>query len=138
MDRDSVRSYVEKGGSTGEKQGREKRQYRRFNVSFKVHIMLSSGEIVTGLAKNISKGGIYIEYGTSADAGTELELKFSVLLNETPETVYVRARVVRSIAIAGRDAFGIAFVYLNFHKNSETVLDQLLLKYQKQYPELSY
>lgn len=78
MDRQSVDSYVKQNKSADKAGGRVKRQSERYNVSFKTHIKLSSGEIVTGLAKNISKGGICIEYDSSADLGLEFELMFDV------------------------------------------------------------
>lgn len=134
MDRQSVQSYVEQNKKYSKGASRDNRRFERYNVSFTVHIRLSNGEIVDGLAKNISKGGIYIEYGSSAEMGSEFELMFSAAIDEGIERVLARGKVVRSIAIAGRNVFGIAFVFLALHNDSEGVLERFLHKCHQQFP----
>ncbi|MCW8955310.1 MAG: PilZ domain-containing protein [Gammaproteobacteria bacterium] len=134
MDRQNVQSYVEQNKKEKQSGRKDNRRFQRYNVSFKVHIKLSSGEIVTGQAKNISKGGIYVEYGSSAEMGREFELMFAVMLNNDIEQVYARGKVVRCFAIAGRNVFGIAFVFLALHNDSEKVLDRYLHRCYEQFP----
>lgn len=135
MDRQSVQSYVEQNKKAKQVEDREKRRFQRYNVSFKSHIKLSSGEIVSGLAKNISKGGICIEYDSTARTGSEFELMFSVTIGDNIEQVFARGKVVRSVAVAGRDVFRIAFQFLALHKDSEQVLDRFIAKCHKQFPD---
>lgn len=135
MDRQSVQSYVDQTKKADLTDGIEKRKYPRFNVSFKVHIKLSSGEIVDGLAKNISKGGICIEYDSSAEVGSEFEMMFTVANKDSMEKVYTRGQVIRSVAVAGRNVFRIAFLFLALHKDSEQVLDRFLHKCHLQFPD---
>lgn len=138
MDRQNVQSYVEQNKNEKSSRQKDNRRHQRYNVSFKVHIKLSSGEVVTGLAKNISRGGLYIEYGSPAEMGAELELMFNAALDNEIKQVFVRAKVVRCFAIAGRDVFGIAFVFLSLHKGSESVLDSYLHRCFKQMPQNSF
>ncbi len=134
MDRQSVDSYVKQNKRTDRAGGKEKRQSERYNVSFKTHIKLSSGEIVTGLAKNISRGGICIEYGTSADIGLEFELMFDVATGNGIEQVLARGKVLRSVAVAGRNVFRIAFLFLALHQDSGDALERFLHKCHQQFP----
>ena len=135
MDRQSVQSYVDQIKKADLEDGPEKRKHPRYNVSFNVYIKLSNGEIVNGLAKNISKGGICLEYDSSAEAGSEFELMFSLTIKEDIEKVYARGKVVRSVAVAGRNVFRIAFVFLALRHNSEQVLDRFLHKCHTQFPD---
>ncbi|MFW2373763.1 MAG: hypothetical protein ACN4GM_11630 [Gammaproteobacteria bacterium] len=86
MDRQSVQSYVDQTNHAELTHGEDKRKYPRYNnVSFYIHIKLSNGEIVYGLAKNISRGGICIEYDSSAEIVAKFEKMFSVAIRENVE-----------------------------------------------------
>ena len=105
---------------------REKRLHTRFRVNFPVHIRLSDGDVARARAVNLSMGGIYIEYGSSADEGREFDMLFDLSFDDGFRRVFVRAKVVRSVIIGGKDVFGIAFSFTRFARDSEQVLEKYL------------
>lgn len=104
----------------------DQRQHPRFRVNLTIHIRLSSGELVSGVAVNISKGGLYIEYGAPADPDDEFEMLFDLPFENDFRRVYARAKVIRSVIIGGKDVYGIAFAFTSFAKDTEEVLEQYL------------
>ena len=125
---DDVKNAIKKLRDIREQQeprGAEKRVHHRYRVNFSVHIRLSSGDLAKATAVNLSQGGIYIEYGAPADAGLEFEMLFDLPFDDAFRRVSVRAKVVRSVVIGGKDVYGIAFAFTGFGKNT----DQLLEKY---------
>jgi len=105
---------------------KDKRRHVRYRVSQKVFIKLSNGEIAQAQAVDLSMGGIYIEYGASADAGMEFDMAFDLPFQTDFKRVFVRAKIVRSIVIGSRNLFGLAFVFTEFAKDSERVLEKYL------------
>ncbi|RDH81666.1 MAG: hypothetical protein DIZ80_16500 [endosymbiont of Galathealinum brachiosum] len=104
----------------------EQRSHERFRVSLKVFIRLSDGSIVHGQAVDLSMGGIYIEYGAPADEGKVFELAFDLPFTDEFKRVLVKARIVRSIVIGSRSLYGLAFVYTEFAKDTDKVLEKYL------------
>ena len=104
----------------------EKRKHVRFRISLPVCIRLSNGDIARAHAVDISLGGIYIEYGAPADAGKVFEMLFDLPFDKDFKRVIVKAEVVRSIVIGGKDVFGIAFMFKEFGKDTEKVLEKYL------------
>ena len=104
----------------------DQRSHERFRVSLKVFIRLSDGAIVHAQAVDLSMGGVYIEYGAPADEGKIFELAFDLPFTTEFKRVLVKARVVRSIVIGSRSVYGLAFVYTEFAKDTDKVLEQYL------------
>ncbi|VAW62581.1 hypothetical protein MNBD_GAMMA09-3786 [hydrothermal vent metagenome] len=104
----------------------DQRQHERFRVSLKVLIRLSDGEIARAHAVDLSKGGIYIEYGAPADAGKVFEIAFDLPFADDFRRVFAKARVVRTVVIGSRNLFGMAFVFTEFGKNSDEVLNKYI------------
>ena len=75
---------------------------------------------------DLSVGGVYVMYDSSASEGSEFDMFFDVPLGEEFPRVYARGRVVRVVMIATHDAFGIGFQFVKFYKNSESVLQQYI------------
>ena len=126
---DDVKDAIEKLRGIREQQeprGAEKRVHDRYKVNFSVHIRLSSGDLARATAVNLSRGGIYIEYGASADAGLEFDMLFDLPFDDDFRRVYARAKVVRSVVIGDKDVYGIAFVFTGFGKNTDQVLEKYL------------
>jgi c-di-GMP-binding flagellar brake protein YcgR len=105
--------------------GKERRRHIRYRVSLPVHIKLSSGELAKATAVDISSGGIYVEYGASADQGRVLEMLFDLPFAHDFQRVYVKAEVVRSLIIGNRHVYGIAFNFIEFARGT----DKVLMKY---------
>ncbi|MCW9015256.1 MAG: PilZ domain-containing protein [Gammaproteobacteria bacterium] len=105
---------------------KEKRKHTRFRVNMPAFIRLSSGDVVKAQAVDLSMGGMYIEYGSPADAGKVFELLFDLPFDNDFKRVYVKAEVVRSIIIGDRDVFGIALVFREFARDTEQVLGKYL------------
>lgn len=112
--------------STSDKNAEEKRKHARFRISLPVGIRLSDGDIARAQAVDVSMGGIYVEYGAPADAGRQFEMAFDLPFDKDFKRVHVRAEVVRSIVIGGKDVFGIAFIFKEFVKDTDKVLEKYL------------
>lgn len=116
---------VEEGGAE-EAPVEDKRAYRRFRISLKVFIRLSDGEIAQAQAVDLSMGGIYVEYGAPADVDKEFEMAFDLPFKTEFKRVLVKAKVVRSIVIGSRNVYGLAFVFTEFGKDAEQVLQKYI------------
>jgi len=103
----------------------ESRQHQRFRVNLTVFIRLSSGELARANAVDLSMGGIYIEYGASADKNKVFEMAFDLPFKDDFRRVLVKAKIVRSIVIGSRNMYGLAFIFTEFAKDT----DQVLAKY---------
>jgi len=112
-----------------DKPAQEQRQYHRYKVSFKVFIRLTEGGFVTAQAVDLSMGGVYIEYGASVEVNKEFDIAFDLPFKEEFKRVLVKAKIVRSIVIAGRDVYGLAMVFAN---DTDSVLKAYLVKRAKQ------
>ena len=104
----------------------EQRVHERFRISLKAFIRLSDGSVVRGQAVDISNGGIYVEYGAPADEGKVFELAFDLPFTTEFKRVLVKARVVRCVVIGSRALYGLAFVFTEFAKETDEVLDKYL------------
>jgi len=104
----------------------DQRIHERFRVSFKVLIRLSNGEVAHARAVDLSMGGIYIEYGSPADAGVEFDMAFNLSFADEFKRVMVRAKVVRTVVIGSRDLFGMAFVFTELVGESQEILSKYL------------
>ncbi len=104
----------------------DNRQHQRFRVNLTVFIRLSNGELARANAVDLSMGGIYIEYGASADKEKEFEMAFDLPFKDDFGRVLVKARVVRSIVIGSRNMYALAFVFTEFAKDTDKVLAKYL------------
>lgn len=104
----------------------EKRRHTRYRVSLPVYIKLGSGELAKTRAVDISIGGVYVEYGSSAPLGKVFEMLFDLPFSTDFKRVYVRGEVVRAVIIGGKDVYGIAFNFVEFARDTEKVLDKYL------------
>jgi len=91
-----------------------------------VYIRLSDGDVARARAVDLSQGGIYIEYGSPAEEGREFEMMFDLPFTLEFKRVYVKANVIRSVIIGGRDTFGIAFSFTEFARDTDQVLASYL------------
>jgi len=112
-------------------QASEQRIHERFRINSKAFIRLSDGGIVQGQAVDISMGGVYIEYGASADEGKVFELAFDLAFTHEFQRVLVKGRVVRCVVIGSRGLFGLAFVFTEFAKETDEILEKYI-KLRKQ------
>ena len=76
-------------------------------------------------AVDLSMGGIYIEYGASADKDKVFEMAFDLPFKDDFRRVLVKAKIVRSVVIGSRNMYGLAFLFTEFAKDT----DQVLAKY---------
>jgi len=104
----------------------EQRSSIRFRINTGVVVRLSSGGLVRTQGKNISKGGIYVEFEAPADIGDEFEMMFDVPFSDEMKRIFVKARVMRSELIGGKDVYGIGFLFLSFAKNTGELLDKYI------------
>jgi len=104
----------------------EQRVHERFRVNLKTLIRLSDGTITSAQAVDISIGGIYLEYGASADAGRVFELAFDLPFTNEFKRVIVKAQVVRTVVIGSRGLYGLAFEFTEFAKEAEKILEQYM------------
>lgn len=104
----------------------EQRQYHRYKVSFKVFIRLSEGGFVTAQAVDLSMGGVYIEYGASADVNKEYDIAFDLPFAGEFKRVLVKAKIVRSVMIANRNVYGLALIFRDFANQTDAVLEAFL------------
>jgi len=111
---------------TAEPGGQEQRESIRFRINMGVVVRLSSGDLVRTQGKNISSGGIYVEFEAPADVGDEFELMFDVAFSNEIKRIYARVRVMRSGLIGGKDVYGIGFQFLSFAKNTGEILNKYL------------
>lgn len=105
---------------------KDNRQHQRFRVNLTVFIRLSNGELARANAVDLSMGGIYIEYGASADKEKEFEMAFDLPFKDDFGRVLVKAKVVRSIVIGNRNMYGLAFIFTEFAKDTDKVLAKYL------------
>lgn len=104
----------------------EQRTHERFKINYKALIRLSDGSVTQGQAVDVSLGGIYIEYGASADEGKVFDLAFDLPFTAEFKRVLVKARVVRAVVIGSRGVFGLAFVFTEFINESESILENYI------------
>lgn len=109
----------------------EQRVYERFRMNSKAFIRLSDGGVVQGQAVDISMGGIYIEYGAAAEVGKVFELAFDLAFTNDFQRVLVKGRIVRSVVIGSRGVYGLAFVFTEFAKETDKILEKYM-EYRKQ------
>ena len=83
-------------------------------------------QLYMGRVQISPKEGVYVEYGTSAEEGKEFDLMFELLIKGVFKRVMVKGRVVRSIMIAGRGVYGLAFVFKGFEKETDKVLKEYI------------
>lgn len=104
----------------------EKRQHARFRINVRVAIRLSDGDVAWAQGVDLSMGGIFIEYGSPAEVGKEFDMLFDLPFKKDFRRVFVRAKVVRSTIIGGKDVFGIAFSFGEFAKDTKKVLQEYI------------
>ena len=104
----------------------EQRTGARFRINMTVVVRLSSGSLVRAQGKNISKGGVYVEFEASADVGDEFDIMIDLPFSQAIKPMYARAKVARSSLIGGKDVYGIGFQFVNFLSDTEEVLMKYL------------
>lgn len=106
--------------------GSDRRRNVRYRVSLPVHIRLTNGDIAKAKAVDISIGGVYVECAAAADNGKVFEMLFDLPFANEFKRVIVKAEVVRSVMIGGKDVYGIAFNFTEFARDTDKVLEKYL------------
>lgn len=68
-------------------------------------------------------GGAYVEYGAPAEKGKVFELAFDLAFTKGFKRILVKACVARSIVIGGRGIYGLGFIFVEFHRDTDKVLE---------------
>lgn len=104
----------------------EHRKHERYHVNLKTYIRLSDGSVTHAQTIDISMGGAYLEYGAPAEEGKVFELAFDLVFMNEFKRVLVKACVVRSVVIGGRELFGLGFAFLAFHNDTDKILEEYI------------
>ncbi len=87
----------------------------------------STDEFILEYALNVSLGGCFIKTTDVLPVGTEVYLKFSVILDDF-ETIEGQGKVVRVVEPGGSDAPGVGVVFTSLTEKSREVLVRLFLR----------
>ena len=90
----------------------------------------SVDEFIREYALNVSLGGCFIKTNEVVPVGTEVNLKFSVILDDF-ETIEGLGRVVRVVAPGGSEPAGVGVVFTSLTEHSRNVLVRLFLRDRK-------
>jgi len=104
----------------------DNRRFIRVRVSFDITIRCTDGQLTHARAVDLSEGGVYVEYASSAQKGSVLDMFFDLPFADDFKRVFVKAEVVRAVVIGNRDVFGIAFNFTQFARQSELILQQYI------------
>jgi len=105
---------------------KDKRRFIRVRVSFDITIRCSDGRLTHARGVDLSEGGLYAEYASSAEKGRVLDMFFDLPFAKDFKRVFVKAEVVRSVVIGNRDVFGIAFNFIQFARHSDVILQKYI------------
>ena len=102
----------------------DKRKRRRVTINREFR---SLQELMREYAMNLSEDGVFIRTSEVLPVGTEVELKFTVLVEDV-ETIEGVGRVVRAVEPADSDTPGIGVVFTKLSAASKQVLARLFTR----------
>jgi len=105
---------------------KDKRRFTRVRVSLDVTIRCTDGRLTHARAVDLSEGGMYVEYESSAEQGRVLDMFFDLPFAQDFKRIYVKGEVVRAVVIGNRDVFGIAFNFIQFARQSDLFLQKYI------------
>lgn len=97
----------------------EQRQHPRYSINREFE---SIGELIDEYVVNISQGGVFIRSREPLPVGTEVDLKFTIILDDF-ETIEGQGRVVRTVD-EGEDA-GMGVEFTEMGENSRKVIEEV-------------
>lgn len=97
----------------------DQRNHPRFSINREFE---SIGELIDEYVVNISQGGIFIKSREPLPVGTEVDLKFTIILDDF-ETIEGQGKVVRSITDGAEAGMGVEFTEMN--EKSRRVIDEI-------------
>jgi len=102
----------------------EKRLAPRHQIN---HEFSSADEFIREYAMNLSLGGCFIRTAEVVPIGTEVALKFTVILDDF-ETIEGAGEVVLVVAPGGDEQAGVGVVFTSLTDDSRNVLVRLFLR----------
>ena len=102
----------------------DKRRSKRIAIN---HAFGSVDQFMREYALNLSLGGVFIRTTEVLPVGTEVDLKFTVILDDF-ETIEGEGRVVRAVLPAESDRPGIGVVFTTLTPRSKQVLARLFTR----------
>jgi uncharacterized protein (TIGR02266 family) len=102
----------------------EKRQAPRHQIN---HEFSSADEFIREYAMNVSFGGCFIRTNDVLPVGTEVALRFTVILDDF-ETIEGEGEVVRVVQPGGAEPAGVGVVFTSLTEASRNVLARLFLR----------
>ena len=102
----------------------EKRIAPRHQIN---HEFASADEFIREYAMNLSLGGCFIRTNDVVPIGTEVALKFTVILDDF-ETIEGMGEVVRVVHPGGHEPPGVGVVFTSLTDASRNVLVQLFIR----------
>ncbi|MFC1609656.1 PilZ domain-containing protein [Myxococcota bacterium] len=109
----------------------EKRQAPRHLINYEFS---SADEFIREYAMNVSLGGCFIRTADIVPIGTEVALKFTVILDDF-ETIEGIGEVVRVVQPGGGEPAGVGVVFTSLTDDSRNVLVRLFLREGKGHPQ---
>lgn len=97
----------------------DQRRHPRFSINREFE---SIGELIDEYVVNISQGGIFIKSREPLPVGTEVDLKFTIILDDF-ETIEGQGKVVRCIT-EGEDA-GMGVQFTEMDEKSRRVIEEI-------------
>ena len=93
----------------------EKRQFTRYGVRWNARILLEDRSIYAVTIKDISLGGVGIDYTHGIPVGTQVNIEFYVLLNNKNERIRAKTEVAFQTFLADNKGvrIGLRFTYLS-------------------------
>jgi uncharacterized protein (TIGR02266 family) len=102
----------------------EKRQAPRHQIN---HEFSSVEEFIREYAMNLSLGGCFIRTNDVVPVGTEVALRFTVILDDF-ETIEGEGEVVRLVEPGGAEPAGVGVVFTSLTDDSRNVLARFFLR----------
>jgi uncharacterized protein (TIGR02266 family) len=97
----------------------EQRQHPRYSINREFE---SIGELIDEYVVNISQGGVFIRSREPLPVGTEVDLKFTIILDDF-ETIEGQGRVVRTVDDGDDAGMGVEFTEMN--ESSREVIEEV-------------
>lgn len=107
-----------------ERQFGGQRKERRITVN---HEFRDLDQFIVEYVQNISKSGVFIKSDDPLPVGTEVNLRFTLILDEL-ETIEGVGRVVRVVEPGGPDTPGMGVVFSRLTSYSAKLLEKLLAR----------
>ncbi|HLU67807.1 MAG TPA: PilZ domain-containing protein [Kofleriaceae bacterium] len=106
--------------------GVDQRIFPRYAVEAHVELVASSGDVISGVSRNLSRGGLCLESGEEVPAGEEVDVRITLVfdVDRTSEPLRLPARVVWCTPLGDAHQIGTQFRPLTFEQS--TYLDMFL------------